>query len=87
MLDAHKATELATSALHVIGGLYGAWTHIMVGDLGGSVLVSLTVAACVLILAGATALAEIIRVKVQRYVQRHEQQSLPEPRDKGRLNA
>lgn len=87
MLGAHRATELVTSALHVIGGLHGVWTHIVVGDLGGSVLVTLTVAACVLILAGAVALAEVIRVKVQQYVRRHEQQSLPEPRDKGRLNA
>lgn len=87
MLGVHRATELATTALHVIGGLHGAWTHVMVGDLGGSILVSLTVAASVLILAGAVALAEVILVKVQLYVRRHKQPSLPEPRDKGRLNA
>jgi hypothetical protein len=45
MLDAGRIADM----LHLGGGLYGAWTHIMVGDLGGSIWVALTVAASVLI--------------------------------------
>lgn len=82
MLDVHRATEVITSGLHVIGGLHGAWTHIVIGDLAGSFIVALTVAASVLILAGAVALGEVIRVTAQKYVRKHEQKSLPEPRDK-----
>ena len=65
------------------GGFYGAWTHIVVGDLGGSILVALTVAASVLILTGAVALGEVVRVKVRQFARKHEPPSLPEPRDKG----
>lgn len=82
MLGAGRGSELVTSMLHVIGGLHGAWMHIGGGDLIGAVLVSLTVAGCILILAGAVALSEVIRVKSRRYVLRHEQRRFPEQRDK-----
>jgi hypothetical protein len=87
MLDVYRATELATSALHVIGGLSSAGAHIMQGDNGGAILVALTVAGCVLILTGAVALSEVVRVKVRRFVQKHERPDRPEPRNKGGLNA
>jgi hypothetical protein len=79
MLDAGRIADV----LHLGGGLYGAWMHIVVGDLGGSILVALTVAASVLILAGAFALAEVARVKARQFARKHEPPSLPEPRDKG----
>lgn len=79
MLDAGRIAD----ALHLGGGLYGAWTHIAVGDPGGSILVALTVAASVLILAGAFALAEVVRVKVRQFARKREPLSLPEPRNKG----
>lgn len=82
MLGAGRGSELVASTLHLIGGLHGAWVHIVAADPIGGVLVSLTVAACILILAGAVALSEVIRVKVRRYVLRHEERSLPEQRDK-----
>jgi uncharacterized protein (DUF2062 family) len=83
MLDAGRIADTTASILHLGGGLYGAWTHIMVGDLGGSILVALTVAACILILAGAVALAEVARVKVRQFARKQERPSLPEPRNKG----
>lgn len=79
MLDAGRIADI----LHLGGGLYGAWTHIVVGDLGGSILVALTAAGCVLVLAGAIALAEVARVKARQFARKHEPPSLPEPRDKG----
>lgn len=87
MPDVFRAAELATSTLHVIGGLSSAGAHIMVGDNGGALLVALTVAGCVLILTGAVALSEVVRVKVRQFVRKHERPQLPEPRDKGGLNA
>ena len=71
MLDVGRIADTTASILHMGGGLYGAWTHLVVGDLGGSVLVALTVAASVLILTGAVALAEVIRVKVRQFARRH----------------
>ena len=79
MLDAGRIADV----LHLGGGLYGAWTHVVIGDLGGSIMVALTVAASVLILAGAFALAEVARVKVRQFARKHEHPRLPEPRDKG----
>lgn len=55
--------------------------------LGGAVLVALTVAGCILILAGAVALAEITRFKVRQLVRKREKPGLSEPRNKGGLNA
>ena len=68
---------------HLAPGRRSLWrvAHIVVGDLGGSILVALTAAACVLILAGALALCEVARVKVQQFVRKHERPSLPEPRN------
>lgn len=86
MLGATRAVEMASLTAHATSGLHGAWTHITAGDMGGSVLVTITAAGCVLILAVAIAASEIIRVKVQRYVQRHEQRSLPEQRHKRGLD-
>jgi hypothetical protein len=83
MLDAYRATELATSTLHIVGGLSSARAHIMDGDNGGAILVALTVAVCVLILTGAVALSEVVRVKVRRFVRKHEKPGLPEPRNRG----
>jgi hypothetical protein len=79
MLDASRTADV----LHLGSGLYGAWTHVVVGDLGGSIMVALTVAASVLILAGAFALAEVARVKVRQFARKHEPPRFPEPRDKG----
>jgi hypothetical protein len=87
MLGVERAIEVATSALHIVGGLSSAGAHIMQGDHGGAILVALTVAGCVLILAGAVALAEITRFKVRQLVGKREKPGLPEPRDKGGLNA
>jgi hypothetical protein len=79
MLDAGRIADI----LHLGGGLYGAWTHIIVGNLGGSIIVALTAAACVLVLAGAFALAEVARVRARQFARKPEPPSLPEPRDKG----
>jgi hypothetical protein len=83
MLDADRIADATATSLHLGGGLYGAWTHIAIGDLGGSVLVALTAAVCVLILGGAVALAEVARVKARQFARTHERPSLPEPRNKG----
>lgn len=82
MLGATRAVETVSLLAHVVHGLHGVLTLVMVGEMGGAILVTLTIAASVLILAMAIAAAEVIRVKVQRYVQRYEQRSLPEKRDK-----
>jgi hypothetical protein len=83
MLDAARIADAIGTLLHLGGGLYGAWTHIVVGDLGKSVPVALSAAACILILAGAVALAEIARAKARLFMQKHEPSRLPEPRNKG----
>lgn len=83
MLDAGRVADVTASLLHLGGGLYGAWTHIAVGDLGGSILVALAAGACILILGGAVALTEVAKVKAREFARRRERPSLPEPRDKG----
>jgi hypothetical protein len=86
MLDAERIADLIGTLLHLGGGLYGAWMHILVGDLGGSILVALTAAACILILTGAVALGEVARVKARQFARKQERPSLPGPRNKGELN-
>lgn len=83
MLDVYRAAEVATSVVHVVGGLSGAVAHIVQGDLVGAVMVALTVAGCVLILTGAVVLSEVARVKVRQFALRHEPPGLPKPHDKG----
>lgn len=83
MINVHRAVEAATSLLHVIGGLSSAVMHILAGDMGGAIVVTLVASACMLILAGAVALAEVAQVKVRQYVLKHDERvRLPEPRDK-----
>jgi hypothetical protein len=87
MLGVERALEVATSALHIVGGLSGAVAHAIQGDTGGAILIALTIAGSILILAGAVALAEITRFKVRQIVRKHEKPGLSEPRDKGGLDA
>lgn len=82
MLDAERIADAIGTLLHLGGGLYGVWMHIVAGDLGGSLVVALTAAACILILAGAIILAEVARVKARQFVQKHESASFSEPRNK-----
>src|SRR3712207_7712344 len=63
--NVERAAELATSALHIVGGLSSAGAHILQGDNGGAILVALTVAGGVLILRGAGALSEVVWGKVR----------------------
>lgn len=71
MFDAQRAAEVVTTALHIIGGVSSAVEHIINGDISGSLKVALAVGACILIIAVSAALAELIRIKVHRYVQKH----------------
>jgi hypothetical protein len=83
MLDAERIADGAATLLHLGGGLYGAWMHMVVGDLGGSIIVALTVAACILILTGAVALGEVVRAKARQLARKHEHPTLPPSRNKG----
>lgn len=82
MLDAERIASAISTLLHLGGGSYGAWMHIVAGDLGGSFLIALTTAACILILAGAVALGEIARAKARQFARKHEHPHLPELRNK-----
>jgi hypothetical protein len=82
MLGVNRATELATSLLH-IGGLSGAAAHMAANDVSGAFGIAVVSSLCVLILTGAVVLAEIAKVKVRQYVRKHADVPSPEPRDKG----
>ena len=85
MLGMNRATELATSLLHGLSGLYSAFEHATSNDPSGAISIALVTGLCVLIIAGAAALAEVVRVKSRRYVRRHELEAKsPEPREEDR---
>jgi hypothetical protein len=86
MLGATRAIEMVSLLAHVVSGFHSVRALIMAGEMGGAILVTLTIAASVLILAVAIAAAEVIRIRLQRYVQRYEQRSLPGKRDQGNQN-
>jgi hypothetical protein len=65
-----------------VGALSGAAAFLAEGQEWAAVQLALIATACVLILTGAVALAEIIKVKVRQFVHRHEDRTRPEPRDK-----
>lgn len=83
MLDAERIVDVFATLLHLGGGLFGAWMHLMAGDLGGSILVALVAGGCIVILGGAVALAEIMRAQARQFARKREPPSLPEPRNKG----
>jgi hypothetical protein len=72
MHGANQAVELATTLLHVLSGLYSAFEHVWVNDSSGAIGIALVTSLCVLIVAGAVALAEVAKMKVRRYVRKHE---------------
>jgi hypothetical protein len=82
MLGVNRAAELATALLH-IGGLSGAAAHMTANDPSGAVGIAVVASLCVLIITGAVVLAEVAKVKVRQYVRKHEQDTKPEPRDRG----
>jgi hypothetical protein len=83
MLDAHRVVESVTGAIHVIGGLSGAASHILEGDASGAIAITLIASACVVILTGTVVLAELGRMKVREYVRKREERlQLPKSRDK-----
>jgi hypothetical protein len=81
MLSAEKPVHVAHALLH-IGGLSGAAAFLAEGHMGAALLLAFVATACVVILAGGNALAQIMGVKVRQYVRKHERPQLPEPRDK-----
>jgi phosphate/sulfate permease len=85
MHGANQAVELATTLLHVLSGLYSAFEHVGANDPSGAIGIALVTALCVLILGCAVAIAEVTKMKVRRYMRKHE---LPaessKPRDKNR---
>lgn len=83
MLNAKESVHVAHALLH-IGGLSGAAAFLAEGHMVAALLLALIATACVLILAGGNALAQIMEVKARRYVRKHEQRAqLPDPHDKG----
>ena len=82
MIGVQRTAEVVISALHIIGGLSSATVHIITGDMGGAVLVALTVAACIVILALAVAFTEVLLLMVRRLVQRNERPNISAPRNK-----
>lgn len=81
MLSAERPVHVAHALLH-IGGLSGAAAFLAEGHMAAALLLALVATACVLLLAGGDALAQIIGVKVRQFVRKREPRSLPEPRDK-----
>jgi hypothetical protein len=65
-----KAVEMALMLLH-IGGLSGSAALISIGHLIEAFLCAIVASACVLILTGATALAQLVRLKVNEMDRRH----------------
>jgi hypothetical protein len=80
MLGVRKTTEMASALFH-IGGLSGAAAYLAERQMGEAFELALVATACLLLLTGAVVLAEIAQVKVRQYVRKHEQRTLPEPRD------
>jgi hypothetical protein len=75
-----KPVHVAHALLH-IGGLSGAAAFLAEGHMVAALLLAMASTACVLILAGGHALAQIIGVRARQFVRRHERPTLPEPHD------
>jgi hypothetical protein len=71
MLGENRATELATSLLH-IGGLSGAGTHLAMNDPYGAIVISVVAALCVVLLTATVILCEMARVQMHRYLRKQE---------------
>lgn len=83
MLDAFRVAESMIGAINITGGLSGAASHILEGDASGAIAITLIASACVVILTGTVALAELRRMKVREYVRKREERpQLPKSRDK-----
>ncbi|PYS21968.1 MAG: hypothetical protein DMF72_15225 [Acidobacteria bacterium] len=65
-----KTVELAVMLLH-IGGLSGSASMISVGRLYEAFLCAVVASACILILTGATTLAEFIKMKLSAMSAKH----------------
>jgi len=74
-----RATELATSLLH-IGGLSGAGAHLANNDAYGAITISLVACLCVILLTATVSLCEMVRLRVRAYMRRHTRENpLPPP--------
>ena len=69
MLGEDRATQMATSLLH-IGGLSGAGTHLAMNDAYGAIVISLVAALCVILLTATVILCEMARVNLRRYLRK-----------------
>jgi hypothetical protein len=65
MLGENRATELATSLLH-IGGLSGAAAHLAIDDPFGALLISLVAVSCIILLTMTRILCDIFRLQIQK---------------------
>jgi hypothetical protein len=86
MLRAEQPVHVAHALLH-IGGLSGAAAFLAERHMAAALLLAVVATACVLILTGGSALAQIVDMKARQYVRKHEQRALSAPRDKGEPDA
>lgn len=85
MMGIQKTTEFATSLFH-IGGLSGAGVLLAEGHQLAALQLVLIATACVVILTCGFVLVEVTRVKVRRYVRKH-QPPQEDPPTKGESDA
>ena len=60
----NRATELATSLLH-IGRLSGAGAHLANSDAYGAITISIVACLCVMLLTATVSLCEMVRLRVR----------------------
>ena len=75
-----RATELATSLLH-IGGLSGAGAHLANNDAYGAITISLVACLSVILLTATVSLCEMVRLRVRAYVRRYTRENPQPPPD------
>jgi hypothetical protein len=78
MLGVQRAAELANALLH-IGALSGAAVMLAEQRMGEALWLALVGTACILLLTGASVVAEVGRIRVRQYVRKHEERSLKPP--------
>jgi len=87
MLGEDRATQMATSLLH-IGGLSGAGTHLAMNDSYGAIVISIVAALCVVLLTATVILCEMARVYLCRFLRKQVVTTVPAaPPDQGHLDA
>lgn len=87
MLNIYRASEVVTSVLHAVGGLYATVAHLVEGDTAKALKGVLIIAACILVLAGAEALAQFIRLLMRWFTLWFERRFLSTPHNKGAQDA